>query len=69
MQQQANGNGPSHHSDAAALVALATGAAGLPDGPAGYPFKPEGSNGSDQTGEPLSIALNQMVIRLRECTD
>ena len=49
-QQQANGTGPSSHGDAAALIALA-GAAGLPDGPAGYPFKPEGSNGSDQTGD------------------
>ena len=50
MQQPANGTSGSKHGDAAALIALA-GAAGLPDGPAGYPFKPEGSNGSDQTGQ------------------
>jgi len=49
-QQQANGLGGSKQGEAAALIALA-GAAGLPDGPAGYPFKPEGSNGSDQTGQ------------------
>ena len=49
-QQQANGLGGGKQGDAAALIALA-GAACLPDGPAGYLFKPEGSNGSDQTGE------------------
>lgn len=66
MQQQANGTGGSKHGDAAALIALA-GAAGLPDGPAGYPFKPEGSNGSDQTGLchacALQLCLSVQVLR------
>ena len=56
-QQQANGlGGGGKQGEAVALIALA-GAAGLPDGPAGYPFKPEGSNGSDQTGQRRSLAL------------
>ena len=71
QQQQANGAGGSKHGDAAALIALA-GAAGLPDGPAGYPFKPEGSNGSDQTGQRRAFALqtrfdfaHHVVVRTR----
>ncbi len=65
-QQQANGLGGGKQAEAAALLALA--GAALPDGPAGYPFKPEGSNGSDQTGQRrllptvLSSAVTMPVI-------